>query len=53
MVAPMRKCGLAMHWNGRRRDKDMYQEISFGIHCNRGARTQDDPALVVGNIAVR
>jgi hypothetical protein len=30
----------------------MYQEIAFSIHCNRGARRQDDLALVFGNIAV-
>jgi hypothetical protein len=42
-----------MRWDGRRRDKGMYQEIFFGIHCNRRARRQDGPALVIGNIAVR
>jgi hypothetical protein len=47
------QCGFAMRSNGRRRDKGMYQEIGFGIHCNRGARKQDDPALVLGNFAVR
>jgi hypothetical protein len=48
----MRKYGFAMRSNGRRRDKGMYQEIVFSIHCNRGERRQDGLVLVFGNIAV-